>query len=69
MKIAMKILGGLIAYVLMLIVVFGIIHLLGGYEFDDILTAFGWICGVGTSMFIVAMIFIAVFWDDKDYYG
>jgi nitrate/nitrite transporter NarK len=69
MKIAMKILGGLIACVLMFCVVFAIIHFLGGYKFKDILTAFGWICGIGGSLFIVAMILVAVFWDDEDYYG
>ncbi len=69
MKIAMKILGGLIAGVLIFIVVFNIIHVLGGYKFKDIFDAFGWVCGVGGCLFIAAMISIALFGSDDDYYG
>lgn len=69
MKKAMKILGGLFAGVLMFIVVFSIIHVLGGYKFKDILYAFGWLCGIGGCLFIAAMIAIALFGNDEDYYG
>jgi len=73
MKIAMKILGGVIVCVLACAsifgFVFGIIHFLGGYEFKDILYAFGWVCGIGGCLFIVAMISIALFGNDEEYYG
>lgn len=73
MKIAMKILGGVIVCALACVsifgFVFGIIHFLGGYEFKDILDAFCWLCGIGGCLFIAAMISIALFENDEDYYG